>query len=80
MREELHIRHAKPRSTFMSSLFAYLLPIMFVALGLVLSFVGVPIWLICLFGALIFIGIGIPVFINVWRNMDAWFMDLETQY
>ncbi len=80
MREELHIRHGRPRSTFMSSLYAYLLPISFLAVGLVLSFVGMPIWLIYLMGMAIFAGIGIPVCLNVWRNMGVWFMDLETQY
>ena len=80
MTEELKIRHAKPRSTFTSTLFAYLLPFVYVAVGLLLSYLGTPIFAIYLAGAGIFLLLGLPALLSIVRNMGNWFMELETVY
>ena len=80
MREELNIRHNKPRSTFISTFYAYALPFAFLIIGLLLSLVGLPVFVIYLLGMLVFAGVGVPVVLKVWHNMDDWFIDLETKY
>ena len=80
MMEELHIRHGKPRSSFASTLFAYLLPILFMLTGLVLSYLGVSLLTVCLVAILVFIAIGAPIIAVLWRKMGEWFMLLETLY
>ena len=80
MSEELHIRHGKPRSSFTSTLFAYLLPIVFMITGLVLSYLGVSLAIVCLVAILVFLIIGTPILIRLWLKMGEWFMLLETLY
>lgn len=75
--EELSIRHGKPRSTSMSSLFSYLLPIVYAITAVVLSYKGlktnVTIWgglgVIALIGA-------VPVTI-VFTRANKMFLSLE---
>ena len=78
--EELKIRHAKPRSTFLSTLYAYLLPIVFAVSSLVFSFLGLSPWLIYSIGLVIFALLGLPSALGMLRNMGDWFMELETVY
>ncbi len=78
--EELKIRHAKPRSTFLSTLYAYLLPITFAVLSLAFSFLGFKSWLIYSIGIIIFALLGLPSVLGLKRNMGDWFMELETVY
>ena len=80
MCEELNIRHGKPRSTFLSTLYAYLLPFVFMITGLVLSYLGVSLALICVAAILLFLLMGAPIAIRLWRKMGEWFMLLETLY
>ena len=77
LREELHIRHGKPRSSFLSSFFSYLMPFAYIALMMFLSFNGYSLVLMYSLGALLFILIGLPLAWNIWRHMKDWFMDLE---
>jgi ABC-2 type transport system permease protein len=80
MAEELKIRHGKPRSSFLSTLYAYLLPFLFLVTGLLLSFNGVALWLICVVSIFIFLILGLPVVITLYRKMGDWFMSLEMLY
>ena len=80
MVEELKIRHAKPRSTFLSTLYAYLLPFVYVAAGLLLSYLGTPVVVIYIAGMGIFALLGLPALLSILRNMGNWFMELETVY
>ena len=77
LREELNIRHGKPRSSYLSSLFSYILPFAYIALVMFLSFKGVSLWLIYFMGLALFILLGLPQIIKVKRKMGDWFMELE---
>lgn len=80
MTEELQIRHGKPRSSFISTMIAYLLPIVFMITGLVLSYLGVSLVFVCLVAIVVFLTIGALVLIRLWLKMGEWFMLLETLY
>lgn len=77
MREELHIRHGKPRSTFRSSLVSYVLPFAYIALVMLLSYNGVSLPLMYGAGIALFVLLGLPSVIGVARHMGEWFMELE---
>ena len=77
LREELNIRHGKPRSSYLSSLFSYILPFAYIALVMFLSYKGVSLWLIYFMGLALFILLGLPQIIKVKRKMGDWFMELE---
>ncbi len=77
LREELHIRHGKPRSTFLSSVFSYVLPFAYIALMIFLSYNGFSLVVMYLLGILLFVLLGLPQFLSVRRHMGDWFMDLE---
>ena len=77
LREELNIRHGKPRSTYMSSVFSYLLPIVYIAVSIYLSYTGLELSILYLVGSALFAVIGVPVIVSVNRNMGKWFMELE---
>ena len=77
LREELHIRHAKPRSTFLSTVFSYVLPLAYIALVMFLSYNGVALWLMYLLGVVLFVVLGLPQVLSVRKHMGEWFMDLE---
>ena len=80
MMEELKIRHGKPRSTLISSLYSYMMPIGYVAVALVLAYLGVGLLYIFLAGVLLFAVLGIPTTVRVLRHMGEWFLELETFY
>ena len=80
MMEELKIRHGKPRSTFVSSLYSYAMPIGYVVVALILSYLGVELTLIYLSGLAFFVLLGLPTTVRVLRRMGDWFMELETLY
>lgn len=80
MVEELNIRHGKPRSSFMSTLYAYVLPFAFMLTGLLLSYFGISLSLICGVALLVFLVLGAPFVIGLWRKMGDWFMLLEMRY
>lgn len=77
LREELNIRHGKPRSTFLSTLFSYVLPFAYIALVMYLSYNGLALWLIYLMGIVLFAVLGLPQVFKVKKRMGDWFMDLE---
>ncbi len=75
--EELKIRHAKPRSVFLSAATSYILPFIYVVVSMLLSYSGFDISLLYVSGILILLMIGIPCFIVVNRKMGDWFLELE---
>ena len=77
LREELNIRHGKPRSTYMSSVFSYVLPLLYIGVSIYLSYIGVQLHLLYLAGVLLFVLFGLPFVISVNKNMYKWFMELE---
>ena len=77
LREELNIRHGKPRSTYLSTLFSYVLPFAYIALVIFLSYKGVSLLLIYFMGMALFVALGLPQLLKVKRKMGDWFMELE---
>ena len=77
LREELNIRHGKPRSTYLSTLFSYVLPFAYIALVIFLSYKGVSLFLIYFMGMALFVVLGLPQLLKVKKKMGEWFMELE---
>lgn len=77
LREELNIRHGKPRSSYLSNLFSYILPLAYIALVMVLSYNGFPLLIMYLMGILLFALLGLPQILTVKKHMGDWFMELE---
>lgn len=75
--EELNIRHGKPRSTTWSSLLSYLLPILYVAASIFLSYQGLSVT-VTLFGGLgVIIAIGVAPVLLVFKKAENLFLCLE---
>ena len=75
--EELSIRHGKPRTSSMSTLFAYLLPIIYAVTAIILSYTGLPTVVTILGGLGVITVIGaVPVIIVFTRANDL-FLSLE---
>jgi uncharacterized membrane protein YecN with MAPEG domain len=77
MREELQIRHGKPRSTYLSAVVSYVLPFAYIALVMLLSYNKFPLWAIYVMGGVLFTVLGLPFLRNVQKHMVDWFMELE---
>ena len=75
--EELNIRNQKPRSTFVSTLYSYLLPILFFGVGALFSYLGISVYMSYLAALGIFIIFGIPHVINILKNLNSLFMELD---
>jgi len=80
MMEELNIRHGKPRSTFISSIFSYVMPFAYIVVALLLTSLGFGVTLIYIAGFVLFVLMGLPITVRVLRRMSDWFMELETLY
>lgn len=80
LREELHIRHGKPRSSYFSSLYSYLLPFGYVALGILLSYKQLSIWIVYLLGLGLFCLFGGAELLYLRKNARKLFMDLEAEH
>ena len=77
MQEELKIRHGRPRSSYLSNLFSYIMPLSYIAMVMVLSYSGFSLLLMYLMGVLLFALMGLPPFIVLKKRMGNWFMELE---
>ncbi|MBE6597199.1 MAG: hypothetical protein E7641_05960 [Ruminococcaceae bacterium] len=77
LREELNIRHGKPRSSYLSTVFSYVLPFAYIALVMFLSYNGVSLPMMYLMGILLFAVLGLPQVLKVRRRAGDWFMELE---
>lgn len=77
LREELHIRNRKPRSTFKSNLYSYLLPIAYFVITAVLSYFRLNIVLAYVIGIVTIILLGIPQVIYLKKKTNDLFMDLD---
>lgn len=77
LREELKIKRDKPRSTLVSSIYSYLLPIFYFIVTVVASYFGLSIYISYIFGLLVFVLLSLPFFINIKRKISEDFMDLE---
>lgn len=77
LKEELSIRNHKPRTTFMSNLYSYVLPIIYFVVCTVLSYFGVSFYIAYIVSLLVFISFGIPYVVYLKKNMESLFMDLD---
>lgn len=77
LKEELHIRHLKPRSTIRSNMCAYLLPIAYFVITAGLSYFKFNIILAYLIGLVLISLVGILEAIILKKNAKSWFMDLD---
>lgn len=77
LKEELSIRHAKPRSYFVSSLYAYLLPVIYFVITAFMSYFQISIYISYLVGILALVIIGIPEIIMLLVKYKNMFLDLD---
>lgn len=77
LKEELSIRNHKPRSTFISNLYSYLLPVLYFGITIVLSYLGISLVISYIIGIVVLLGILIPYVIYIKNNMNSLFMDLD---
>ena len=75
--EELSIRNNKPRSNFVSSIYAYLLPIVYFIVTAILSYFKLPILFAYLIGLITLILAGIPFVLYIRKHLESMFMDLD---
>ena len=79
LQEELKIRQNKERSSFLSGVFAYLLPIMFTVTAIILSYFKINGYLSFLGGFAVFILIGVFPVVYTFNNAGRLFMELEAK-
>ena len=77
LKEELSIRNHKPRSTFMSNMFAYLIPVLYFGVTAILSFFSLSLLIAFLIGLGVLVIILVPYLIYIKRNLNSLFMDLD---
>ena len=77
LKEEMSIRNGKPRSTFLSSVFSYLLPFVYFIVAVTACSMGVHIVWAYLVGLVLSVLIGLPFLINIKNKVASAFLDLE---
>ena len=77
LKEELSIRNHKPRSSYISNLYSYLLPLGFFLATALLSYIGLPLILAFVIGIVLVVILGLPHVISLKKNMNSLFMDLD---
>ncbi len=75
--EELHIKRNKPRNIFMSSLYSYLLPVIYFVITIVLSYFGLSIYLVYLLGLLGLLLASLPYTIHMKKKVASLFLEME---
>ncbi len=77
LKEELSIKHKRPKNTIFSSFISYLLPVIFAAISFFLNFKGISLGICFLSSIGIFILITIPIFFYIKGNLNSLFLDLD---
>lgn len=77
LKEELSIRNKKPRSTYLSSLYAYILPIVYFLVCAGFSYFGLSIYIAYAIGFVVFGVFAIPIIVYLLKNLNSLFMDLD---
>lgn len=77
LKEELSIRNHKPRSTFVSNIYSYLVPIVYFGITAVLSYFTFPLVYSFLIGFGVLVLILVPNLINIMKKMNSLIMDLD---
>ena len=76
--EELKIRSNKPRNTFTSNLYSYILPIIFFIVSVILAILNLNIYLIYLVAIITITILGIYFVVDVFKNMEKDFVLIES--
>lgn len=77
LKEELKIRNHKPRQTYVSNLYAYLLPVLYFIVTAFLSFYNLPLVIAYVIGLLVLIIVYIINSVILNKKMISLFMDLD---
>lgn len=77
LKEELSIRFKKPKSSFLSSLYSYLLPLSFLGISLLLSYYGLNIIFAYLISLAVILILSLPFIIKFRQKTISSFLDLE---
>lgn len=75
--EEMKIRRNKPRSSTMSTLYSYLIPVLYFAVTVLLSYNGMSIYLVYLLGIIVILLSSVPYLINIKKKVANLFLELE---
>ena len=75
--EELKVKRNKSRSTFVSSMYSYLLPLLYFVVTVVMSFFGVSIYIVYLLGFIVVLLGCIPYVIKLKKRLANLFLELE---
>lgn len=75
--EELKIKRNKPRSTFMSGMYSYLLPLLYFFATVVMSYFGLTIFFVYLIGFVVIVLASLPYLIRLKSRMANLFLELE---
>ena len=76
--EELRIRSNKPRNTFTSNLYSYILPILFFLVSVILSCLSINIYIIYILTTLLMFVLGIYFIVDIFKNMEKNFIQIES--
>jgi hypothetical protein len=79
LREELKVRMNKPRSTFLSSLYSYLLPIAFFVVSIYCSYYKLELKYAYLVALGVMLILGLPFVIRIKHRTTNDFLDLEME-
>ena len=75
--EEMKIDRNRPRNTFMSSLYSYLLPLVFFGATLVLSYNKASIYMVYAAGLVMVLLVSLPYILGLKKKVAELFIDLE---
>lgn len=75
--EELKIRNHTPRSTLMSNLYSYVLPLSYFGISILLCYLGLSMYVSYILGIVLVIGLGSPHLLYLKKNFKGLFMDLD---
>ena len=77
LKEELSIRNNKQRSSFLSSIYSYVLPVGYFIITAVLSYFRLPILIAYLIGLVILVLAGLPFVFYLKKHLESMFLDLD---
>ena len=77
LREEIKIRANKPKSSFLSTIYAYIIPLLFFGLAILFTFNKVNVIVAYVLALILIIASGIPFVINFKHKVRSDFLDLD---
>lgn len=77
LKEELEIKFNKNKSSFLSTLYSYLLPFVFLVISLVLTYFGLNIIFAYIISLVVILFLALPFVINIKSKIENRFLDLE---